>query len=236
VTMRFGGNVALRSLSLRFEPSTMVALIGPNGSGKSTLFGVLAGQLRPSAGTIRWRGRDITAWLPHRRCRAGIGRTFQVAQPFPDLSLSENVAVGMLYGRSTGEVRGCREALNRALGVLEELGLGGKAHALARTLSLGELKRVELAIALATQPALLLLDEVLAGQSPAVAHEILAYLSRLRERGVAICLVEHRLQALLAVADRAVALHEGRLIAEGRPDAVIGDPVVVDSYLGEPSP
>ncbi len=233
LSRRFGGNVALQDVTLRLEPATIVALIGPNGSGKTTLFNLLAGQLRPSAGTVRWRGRDITDWPPHRRCRAGINRTFQVARPFLDLTLRENVALGLLYGRPL-EAVGRRDALARAQDVLGDIGLAAKAGEAARDLSLGELKRLELAMAVATQPALLLIDEVLAGQSPTAAQEILAYLARLRAQGSAICLVEHRLQALLAVADRAVALHQGRVIAEGRPGAVTKSPVVLEAYLGEP--
>ena len=233
LSRRFGGNVALQDVTLRLEPATIVALIGPNGSGKTTLFNLLAGQLRPSAGTVRWRGRDITDWPPHRRCQAGINRTFQVARPFPDLTLRENVALGLLYGRPLEAVGRC-DALARAQDVLGDIGLAAKAGEAARDLSLGELKRLELAMAVATQPALLLIDEVLAGQSPTTAQEILAYLARLRAQGSAICLVEHRLQALLAVADRAVALHQGRVIAEGRPAAVTKSPVVLEAYLGEP--
>ncbi len=235
LSRRFGGNLALSSVTLQFQPATILALIGPNGSGKTTLFNLLAGQLRPSGGTIRWRGQDITAWPPHRRCRAGINRTFQVAQPFLDLTLSENVALGLLYGAPSKAPRQRQDALSRAQDVLGEVGLGTKANAVARTLSLGELKRLELVMAAATGPALLLVDEVLGGQSPTSAHEILGYLTRLRERGVAIALVEHRLQALLAVADRAVALHQGRVIAEGKPEAVITSPAVLEAYLGEPA-
>lgn len=234
LTRRFGGNAALQNVTVRFEPATIVALIGPNGSGKTTLFNLLAGQLRPSAGMVRWRGQEITTWPPHRRCRAGINRTFQVAQPFQDLTLAENVALGLLYGAPAEGTRHRREALERAQDVLGDVGLAAKAASAARTLGLGELKRLELAMAVATRPALLLVDEVLAGQSPTASQEILGYLARLRAQGVAICLVEHRLQALLAVADRVVALHQGRIIAEGRPEAVIKSPAVLEAYLGEP--
>ncbi len=233
LSRRFGGVTALHGVTLAFEPATIVALIGPNGSGKTTLFNLLGGQLRPSGGSIRWRGREITAWPPHRRCRAGIGRTFQVAQPFLDLTLSENVALGILYGAAAETIRRRSDALDRARELLEDVGLAPRASQAARSLSLGELKRLELAMALATRPALLLIDEVLAGQSPTSAQEILGYLARLRARGVAICLVEHRLQALLTVADRMLALHQGRLIAEGPPEVVIKSPAVLEAYLGE---
>ncbi len=232
---RFGGVTALHGVTLAFEPATIVALIGPNGSGKTTLFNLLGGQLRPSGGRIRWRDQEITAWPPHRRCRAGISRTFQVAQPFLDLTLTENVALGILYGAPTETIRRRSDVLDRAGDLLAEVGLAPRASQPARSLSLGDLKRLELAMALATRPALLLIDEVLAGQSPTSAQEILGYLARLRDQGVAICLVEHRLQALLAVVDRMLALHQGRLIAEGRPEEVIKSPAVLQAYLGEPS-
>lgn len=233
LSKHFGGNAALQGVTLQFEPATMLAVIGPNGSGKTTLFNLLAGQLRPSAGSIRWQGQDITDWPPHRRCRAGISRTFQVAQPFLDFTLSQNVALGLLYGGRAERPRARRDAMAEAKDRLGEVGLAAKAHEVARTLSLGELKRLELAMAVATRPALLLVDEVLSGQSPGSAQAILEYLSRLRDQGVAISLVEHRLQALLAAADRAVALHQGRVIAEGRPEAVFKSPAVLEAYLGE---
>jgi branched-chain amino acid transport system ATP-binding protein len=235
LTRHFGGVHALQEITLSLEPSTIVAIIGPNGSGKTTLFNLLAGQVRPTAGTVFWRGRDITAWPPHRRCLAGINRTFQVARPFLDLSLAENVAVGVLYGTPGATVRRRPDALEQARALLEEVGMEAKAVALARTLSLGELKRLELAMAQSTRPDLLLVDEVLAGQSPSSAQVILGYLGRLRSRGVTICLVEHRLKALLAVADRVVALHQGRIIADGEPQVVMKSPAVLDSYLGEPA-
>jgi branched-chain amino acid transport system ATP-binding protein len=232
---RFGGIMALQDVMLSLEPATIVAVIGPNGSGKTTLFNLLAGQLQPTAGAVRWRGRDITAWPPHRRCRAGINRTFQVARPFRDLTLAENVAVGVLYGAPGQGARRRADALGRAQALLKEVGLVAKAASPARTLSLGELKRLELAMALSTRPELLLVDEVLAGQSPSSAQEILRHLGRLRFQGVSICLVEHRLKALLPVADRVVALHQGRIIADGKPEVVMRSPAVLEAYLGEPA-
>ena len=235
LTRHFGGVLALQEVTLSLEPATIVAIIGPNGSGKTTLFNLLAGQVRPTAGTVVWRGRDITAWPPHRRCLAGINRTFQVARPFLDLSLAENVAVGVLYGAPGVAARRRPAALEQARALLEEVGLEAKAAATARTLSLGDLKRLELAMAQSTRPDLLLVDEVLAGQSPSSAQDILRHLGGLRSRGVTICLVEHRLKALLAVADRVVALHQGRIIADGEPEVVMKSPAMLDAYLGEPT-
>jgi branched-chain amino acid transport system ATP-binding protein len=235
LTRRFGGVVALQEVTLSLERGSIVAVIGPNGSGKTTLFNLLAGQIPPTAGTVLWRGRDITLWPPHRRCQAGINRTFQVAQPFPDLSLAENVAVGLLYGAPGASGPSRPEAMVQARTLLEEVGLEAKAADAARTLSLGDLKRLELAMAQSTRPSLLLVDEVLAGQSPFSAQELLGYLGRLRSRGLSICLIEHRLKALLTVADRVVALHQGRIIADGKPEVVMKSPAVLDAYLGEPA-
>lgn len=232
---RFGGVVALQDVTLSLEPATIVAIIGPNGSGKTTLFNLLAGQVRPTAGTVLWHGRDITRWAPHRRCRAGINRTFQVARPFLDLTLAENVAIGLMYGAAGAIARRRPDALQKSQALLEEVGLDAKAASAARTLSLGELKRLELAMAQSTRPDLLLVDEVLAGQSPSSAQDILRVLGRLRSQGVSICLIEHRLKALLEVADRVVALHQGRTIADGNPEDVMKSPAVLDAYLGEPA-
>ncbi len=232
---RFGGVVALQDVTLSLEPATIVAIIGPNGSGKTTLFNLLAGQVRPTAGTVLWHGRDITRWAPHRRCRAGINRTFQVARPFLDLTLAENVAIGLMYGAAGAIARRRPDALQNSQALLEEVGLDAKAASAARTLSLGELKRLELAMAQSTRPDLLLVDEVLAGQSPSSAQDILRVLGRLRSQGVSICLIEHRLKALLEVADRVVALHQGRTIADGNPEDVMKSPAVLDAYLGEPA-
>jgi branched-chain amino acid transport system ATP-binding protein len=232
LTKRFGGVTALEGVTLSLEPATIVALIGPNGSGKTTLFHLLGGQLRPTTGMIRWRDQEITRWPPHRRCRAGISRTFQVAQPFPDFSLTENVALGLLHAVAGEASPGWHPAHAATRDILADVGLKAPASQAARSLSLGELKRLELAMALATQPALVLLDELLAGQSPTAAHDLLGFLTRLRATGLCICLIEHRLEALLSVADRVVALHEGRVIAQGKPEVVVRDPQVLDSYLG----
>lgn len=232
LTKRFGGVTALEDVTLSLEPASIVALIGPNGSGKTTLLHLLGGQLRPTSGVIRWRGQEITRWPPHRRCRAGINRTFQVAQPFPEFSSAENVTLGLLHG-APGDPAGRRHGARAAAEeILTEVGLIEQASQAARSLSLGALKRLELAMALATRPALILLDELLAGQSPTAVHDLLGVLSRQRAAGVSICLIEHRLEVLLSVADRVVALHAGRLIAEGKPEAVVRNPQVLDSYLG----
>ena len=235
VVKRFDGVAALDGVSLRLEPAAITALIGPNGSGKTTLLNLLGGQLRPSAGSVRWRSEDITRWPVYRRCRAGITRTFQVAQPFQDLSLLENVRLGALFGGPAAS-RSQHEVTARAQRLLEDLGLSTRADTRAGDLSLGDLKRLELAMALSTQPSLLLVDEILAGQSPSSIEGLLACLGALRSQGLAILLVEHRLQALMRTADRVVALHQGRIIAEGAPDAVLRTPAVVEAYLGEPLP
>ena len=234
VVKHFGGVAALEGVSLRLESAAITALIGPNGSGKTTLLNLLGGQLRPSVGSVRWRGEDITRWPAYRRCRAGITRTFQVAQPFLDLSLLENVRLGALFGAPASRSR--HEVTARARQLLGDLGLSTRASSRAGDLSLGDLKRLELAMALSTQPSLLLVDEILAAQSPSSIESLLAYLGALRTQGLAILLVEHRLQALMRTVDRVVALHQGHIIAEGIPEAVLRTPAVVEAYLGEPLP
>ena len=235
VVKRFGGVAALEGVSLRLETAAITALIGPNGSGKTTLLNLLGGQLRPSAGAVRWRGEDITRWPAYRRCRVGITRTFQVVQPFLELSLLENVRLGVLFGAPAAPPSR-HEVTARARQHLEDLGLAARANNCAGDLSLGDLKRLELAMALSTQPSLLLVDEILAAQSPSSVENLLAYLGALRTKGLAILLVEHRLQALMRTVDHVVALHQGHIIAEGAPDAVLRNPAVIEAYLGEPPP
>jgi branched-chain amino acid transport system ATP-binding protein len=230
--MRFGGLTALDRISLRVAPGEIVGLIGPNGSGKTTLFNVIGGSLRPTAGRITFAGEEITGLGPHRICRRGIGRAFQVASPFWDLTAAENVTVGCLFGRPRRRPAG-REARAEVRELLEFVGLAARAQAPVRQLSLGELKRLEVAMALATRPRLLLLDEVLAGLSPAGAAEIMGLLKRARDRGATLFLIEHLVRAISQITDRVIVLDRGRVIAEGRPEEIVGHPQVIEAYLGE---
>ena len=208
----------------------MVGLIGPNGSGKTTLFNCITGVFRPDSGRILFRDQDVTGLPPSQLCRLGIGRTFQLVRPFPNLSALENVAVGRIYGREPARDR--RHAEADAMELLEEVGLAERAQAPARTLTLVGRKRLELARALATRPSLLLLDELMAGLNPSEILDTAQLIQRVRSSGVAIILVEHLVKTVFELADRVVVMNAGETIAEGHPSAIAEDRRVVDAYLG----
>ena len=228
LTKSFRGLRAVAGASFAVDTGAIVALIGPNGAGKTTCFNLIAGALPPDAGTVVLDGNPITGLSADRACHAGIGRTFQVVKPFVQLSVLDNVIVGAL--RTTRDVAAARRA---ARAVLELLHLDRKAGQLAGTLTLPERKRLEVARALATAPKLLLLDEVMAGLRPTEIDEMVQVFRRLnRETGLTILLVEHVMRAVMALAQRIIVLHQGRIIAEGAPDQVVRDPAVLECYLG----
>ena len=226
----FGGIVVVDDLTLAVGPDEALGLAGPNGAGKTTVFNLVAGDLQPDAGTVRFDGVDITAMRADRRCRAGIGRTAQVPRPYAGMTVLENVLVGAVFG--TGARRSERAALGPALGALEQAGLAGRANAVAGSLGLLDRKRLELARALATQPRLLLLDEIAGGLTEAEMVELVDTIRGIRRQGVAVVWVEHIVHALLAVVDRMVAMSFGRKIAEGEPREVMASRVVQEVYLG----
>jgi branched-chain amino acid transport system ATP-binding protein len=226
----FGGIVVVDDLTLAVGPDEALGLVGPNGAGKTTVFNLVAGDLQPDAGTVRFDGVDITAMRADRRCRAGIGRTAQVPRPYAGMTVLENVLVGAVFG--TGARRSERAALGPALGALEQAGLAGRANAVAGSLGLLDRKRLELARALATQPRLLLLDEIAGGLTEAEMVELVDTIRGIRRQGVAVVWVEHIVHALLAVVDRMVAMSFGRKIAEGEPREVMASRVVQEVYLG----
>jgi len=237
VSKRFGGVRALNDVDLDVEAGQLVGLIGPNGAGKTTLFHVISGVLRPDAGRIRFRGRDVTRCAPDAICHAGIARTFQVVKPFARLSVVENVAAACLFGRqrraATGRL-GRREAEARARELLEYGKLASKAEWPAGTLTLSERKRLEMVRALGTGPDLLLLDEVLAGLNSQETTEIAAIVRRLvDELRLAILLIEHDVRAVMALSHEMIVLNYGTVIARGDPVAVARDPAVVEAYLGD---
>ena len=227
LTKRFGGLTAVADASLDVAEGRIVALIGPNGAGKTTLFAMIAGFLAPDAGTVRFRGSDITGLEPHVVCRLGIARTFQIVQPFGKLTVAENIAVGAHLRRP-----GRRAALAHAAVVAERLGMTGLLDRLAAALTVAGRKRLELARALATDPKLLLLDEVMAGLNPAEIAEIVPVIRSIRDAGVTILLIEHVMQAVMRLAEHVHVLNQGRIIAEGTPAAVTSMPQVVEAYLG----
>jgi branched-chain amino acid transport system ATP-binding protein len=228
VSKRFRGLLAVDNVNFRVAQGSIFAVIGPNGAGKTTLFNLIAGAFAPDRGSIVFAGERIEGLTPDEICRRGIGRTFQLVRPFPALSVEDNVIVGAMLHRPDLVV-----ARRRAQEVLQQLDLFGKRHQPASALTLPDRKRLEVARALATDPKLLLLDEVMAGLRPAETDRMISILTRLnRETGLTILLIEHVMRAVMALAARVLVLHHGAAIAEGAPAAVVRDPAVVHSYLG----
>jgi branched-chain amino acid transport system ATP-binding protein len=228
VTKSFGSVRAIADVSLTVEEGEALGIVGPNGAGKTTLLNVVSGTMRADSGRVVFAGRDITRLPGHEHCRVGIARTFQIPRPFGGLTAFENVLVGATYGRreANGNVQqACVDALRQAK-LLE------KANALAGGLTLLERKRLELARALATQPRVLLLDEIAGGLTEPEVHELVDTVKSLRAAGISIVWIEHVVHALLSVVDRLVALAAGRKLIEGDPHAVIESPELRDVYLG----
>ena len=227
VSKRFGGLLAVDDASFAVAAGGITALIGPNGAGKTTLFSIISGFLAPSRGRIFHRGADITRMPPYLLARRGIVRTFQTVQPFAGLSVHENIAVGAHLSR-----RSRAEALDRAAQVAATVGLGDLLDRPAASLTVAGRKRLELARALATGPELLLLDEVLAGLNPAELATMVPTIRALAERGITIVMIEHVMQAVMSLAGQVFVLVEGRVVAAGAPASVVGDPRVIEAYLG----
>jgi branched-chain amino acid transport system ATP-binding protein len=224
----FGSIIVADDLDLHVGPGEAVGIIGPNGAGKTTLFNLISGGLTPTSGSIRFDGHDLSGLPPQRRCRAGLGRTHQVPQPFEKLTVFENLLVGAVYGRRRTE----REAAQSCGEILEQLGLLKRANALAGSLTLLERKRLEMARALATAPKLLLLDEIAGGLTEGECAELVATIHDIRKTGVSILWIEHVVHALFAVIDRLVVLNFGRKIAEGASKEVMQRPEVHQIYIG----
>jgi branched-chain amino acid transport system ATP-binding protein len=229
VGRRFGGLQALRDVSFTLRPGEIVGLIGPNGAGKTTLVNVLTGVHRADAGNIRFQGAEIGRTAPHRIARLGIARTFQVVQPFPAMTVQENVAAGALFA---GGASGVAAAMARAMDCLDYTGLADLALSPAAQLTLADRKRLELAKGLATRPKLLLLDEVNAGLNPAEMDQALRLIQRIAADGVTILLIEHLMKVVLGACSRILVLHHGALIADGDPRDVVRNPAVAEAYLG----
>ena len=228
VSKNFSGLRAVADVTFAVPEGEIFAVIGPNGAGKTTLFNLIAGVFAPDNGTITFDGARIDGFTPDAVCRRGIGRTFQLVRPFPALTVEDNVMVGALLRRPD-----LQSALRRAHEVLWRLDLFDKRMQPAGSLTLPDRKRLEVARALATEPKLLLLDEVMAGLRPTETDRMVEILKKInKESGLTILLIEHVMRAVMSVATRVLVLHHGAAIAEGTPDAVVREPAVVQSYLG----
>ena len=232
VSKRFGGVRALDGIDFTVGRGEVVGLIGPNGAGKTTLFNVVCG-VPPTSGSVRFDGDDITGWAPHRICRRGIARTFQLTRPFVELSVRDNVAAAVLFGRAGDQISGLSEARREADRILGAVRLEHRAETAAKDLLFSERRRLELARALGTGPELLLLDEVMAGLTVAEAEEMVALLSTLKhELELTLLVIEHVMKVVMTMCDRVVVLNYGSKLAEGVPAAVTAHPAVIEAYLG----
>jgi branched-chain amino acid transport system ATP-binding protein len=221
----------LRGISLSVRPQEIVSIIGPNGAGKTTLFNVICGQLRPSKGSVIFHGTDITRWPPHRICRSGIARTSQIPRPFPEMTTLENVLIGIWFGKR--QQHRSSHGTEKARELLELVHLSSKRDIPAKELTLSEQRRLEIARALATEPQLLLLDEIAAGLSPQAIKEAVELVKTLRQLGLTLVVIDHFLNLTSKVSDRLVAVDQGEKIIEGKPTEVLQSPEVISAYLGE---
>jgi branched-chain amino acid transport system ATP-binding protein len=229
LTRRFGGVVAVNDVTLSVEPGEIVGLIGPNGAGKTTLVNLITGFLPKTAGSVRFEGCDISATPPHRIARQGIARTFQIVQPFAEMTVLENVMAGAVF---SGRHRDVRAATEKAEECIAFTGLSGHASYLASELSLANRKRLEFAKSLAMEPRLLFLDEVNAGLNTSELGGALDLIRKISASGITIIIIEHLLKIILSVVHRIVVLHHGAMLSDGTPEVVMNDPRVIQAYIG----
>jgi branched-chain amino acid transport system ATP-binding protein len=228
LTKRFGGVYAVKDVSLHLYKGEILGLIGANGAGKTTLFNMISGIFTPTSGKIIYKGEEIQRMKPHKICRLGIGRTYQIVQPFTMLTLLENVLAGALMRHpSVAEARKIAEP------IIEKLGIQHLRDVPGSSLTLIQMKRMEIARALATEPDVLLLDEVMAGLNPTEREDLLATVQQVKETGVSIIIIEHVMRVIMHLSNRIYVLNQGELIAEGLPDEVMNNPDVIRSYIGE---
>lgn len=233
VTKRFGGFTALDNVDLVVGRGERLGLIGPNGSGKSTLVSCIAGTLRSEEGRIHFDGRDIGAEPAYRRVHLGVARTFQIPRPFSSMSVVDNLRIPLLYGARAHVTLDAGSATDEAMRILEQVGLRAKADAMSGGLTQVDMRKLELARAIAAKPALLISDEAMAGLSASEVDDILALLFGMKERGVAVIMIEHVMRAVMKFSERIAVLVAGRKIADGDPQSVVANREVVSAYLGE---
>jgi branched-chain amino acid transport system ATP-binding protein len=231
LTKRFGGLQALTDVTFDLPEGQILGLIGPNGAGKTTLFNVINGVYTPERGRVSFRGEDITGQPSYEVARRGLARTHQVVRPLHDLSVRENVMVGACYGREKHSLKEARRVADEAL---TKVGLIERADQPAGSLNVAQKKRLEMARALAAKPYLILLDEVLAGLNPSEIAAMMDTVRAIRDQGITILMIEHVMQAIMAISDRILVLDYGMLIATGAPEEVANNPQVIEAYLGDP--
>jgi branched-chain amino acid transport system ATP-binding protein len=228
VTKRFGGLLANDDVSFTVDEGEIVSIIGPNGAGKSTLFNCITGFYPPNAGRVVYHGKDITRLSADRICKLGIARTFQIVQIISDMTVLENVMTGaFLRSARNGTARGKAEEVLRFTGLFE------KRNAAATALTIADKKRLEVSMALATQPKLLMLDEAMAGLTPVELKEMMALLRKVRGSGISLVIVEHVMEAVMELSDRVIVINSGKKIVEGPPNEIVVNPEVIQAYLGE---
>jgi branched-chain amino acid transport system ATP-binding protein len=233
ITKRFGGFTALECVDLTVARGERLGLIGPNGSGKSTLVNCISGTLRNDEGSIRFAGHDLGGEPPHRRVRLGLARSFQIPKPFASMSVLDNLRIPLLYAARQHERLVSERIAEEAMEVLRQVGLADKAHAMSRGLTQVDMRKLELARAVAAKPSLLISDEAMAGLSAAEVDDMLALLLGLKERGVAVIMIEHVMRAVMKFSDRVAVLVAGRKIADSDPQSIVNNVEVVTAYLGE---
>ena len=242
LTIRFGGHVAVDAVTCAFEPGTLTAIVGPNGAGKTTYFNLISGQLKASSGTVTLDGKDLSGSSPSARTRAGLGRSFQLTNLFPRLTVLENVRLAVQATRGGGHRRGLNlwsiwsdhsELLARARQILDDVAMAGKADELVANLPHGDQRKLEVALLMAVEAKVFMFDEPTAGMNAAEAPVILDLIRKLKaDRSNTILLVEHKMDVVRELADRIVVLHNGALVADGEPAEVIASPIVQEAYLG----
>jgi len=233
VTKRFGGFTAVENVDLVVRPGERLGLIGPNGSGKSTLVNCICGALRNEEGAIHFEGRDIGAQPAHRRTWLGLARSFQIPKPFVSMSVLDNLHIPLLYAARRHEKLAAGRIADEAMRILGQVGLADKAHARSGGLTMVDMRKLELARAMAAKPKLLISDEAMAGLSASEVDEILALLFGLKQQGVAVIMIEHVMRAVMKFSERVAVLVAGRKIADADPQAIVANPDVIKAYLGE---